>query len=401
MENQKPNQAKPIREKLEFTGRAGEFFKIWIVNLLLTIITFGIYGAWAKVRTKRYFYGNTRLGNKAFDYLATPMMILKGRLIAIGLLIVYIMLSNFFPLFGGVFLILLGVIAPWIIWRSLKFNLRMSAYRNVRFWFNGGVGRMYWILGLTLLIPIVVTAIVGAGLFVSVGFHTQQGVQQNVGIMVGVFVLAAYLPFPYIQKLFAEYYLNHIRYGQGQFHARLSTWKYFVPYLIVIAVLIGMTILMGILFYLGMQNPQIMGMIFSMQSGQKPSPSDMSLIFGLFIVFYIVMILLGMWMKAIIRVKLRHHMLAKTSLDKTLRFTSTMKAGSLTLLYFTNLLILMFTLGLGMAWVHVRSARYDIDNTSVYSFGDLSQYINEQQAHQNALGEEIGEAFDVDMDVAL
>jgi uncharacterized membrane protein YjgN (DUF898 family) len=42
-----------------FTGGASEYFGIWIVNVLLSILTLGIYSAWAKVRNKRYFYGNT------------------------------------------------------------------------------------------------------------------------------------------------------------------------------------------------------------------------------------------------------------------------------------------------------------------------------------------------------
>ena len=42
-----------------FHGNALEFFKIWIVNVLLTVVTLGIYSAGAKVRTMRYFYGHT------------------------------------------------------------------------------------------------------------------------------------------------------------------------------------------------------------------------------------------------------------------------------------------------------------------------------------------------------
>ncbi|MDH4174015.1 MAG: YjgN family protein, partial [Betaproteobacteria bacterium] len=37
----------------EFTGSAREYFRIWIVNLFFTLITLGIYSAWAKVRKKR------------------------------------------------------------------------------------------------------------------------------------------------------------------------------------------------------------------------------------------------------------------------------------------------------------------------------------------------------------
>jgi hypothetical protein len=51
----------PAATPFQFTGRAGEFFKIWIVNVLLTIVTLGIYSAWAKVRTTGYFYSHTRL----------------------------------------------------------------------------------------------------------------------------------------------------------------------------------------------------------------------------------------------------------------------------------------------------------------------------------------------------
>ena len=40
---------------LSFNGSGMEYFKIWIVNVLLTIITLGLYHPWAKVRNHRYF----------------------------------------------------------------------------------------------------------------------------------------------------------------------------------------------------------------------------------------------------------------------------------------------------------------------------------------------------------
>ena len=90
----------------EFHGRGGEYFGIWIVNLLLTIITLGIYSPWAKVRTKRYFYGKTLLNNTNFAYLADPMAILKGWLIAVAVLIVYSITASFVPLLEIPFFIL-------------------------------------------------------------------------------------------------------------------------------------------------------------------------------------------------------------------------------------------------------------------------------------------------------
>jgi uncharacterized membrane protein YjgN (DUF898 family) len=74
----------PIERALSFrfTGTAQEYFRIWIVNTLLTIVTLGIYSAWAKVRSRQYFYRNTWLDDSSFEYLADPIKVLKGRLIA-------------------------------------------------------------------------------------------------------------------------------------------------------------------------------------------------------------------------------------------------------------------------------------------------------------------------------
>src|SRR6266404_7232639 len=79
------NVADPERHPVEFTAHAGEYFRIWIVNLALTIVTLGIYSAWAKVRKRRYFYGHTRIDGESFEYRANPVAILKGRLIAVAL----------------------------------------------------------------------------------------------------------------------------------------------------------------------------------------------------------------------------------------------------------------------------------------------------------------------------
>ncbi len=35
------------KQGFRFTGNGGEYFRIWIVNLMLTIVTLGIYSAWA------------------------------------------------------------------------------------------------------------------------------------------------------------------------------------------------------------------------------------------------------------------------------------------------------------------------------------------------------------------
>lgn len=84
----------PYQYNFYFYGTGSEYFRIWIVNLLLTIITLGIYSPWAKVRRLRYFYGNTELNDESFDFTANPKRILIGRLIAIGVYLIISVLGN-------------------------------------------------------------------------------------------------------------------------------------------------------------------------------------------------------------------------------------------------------------------------------------------------------------------
>jgi hypothetical protein len=90
------------RVPFEFTGSGSEYFKIWLVNVILSFITIGIYSAWAKVRRKQYFYGNTKILESGFQYLADPVKILKGRLVVVGFFIFYSVFSRLLPIVSGI-----------------------------------------------------------------------------------------------------------------------------------------------------------------------------------------------------------------------------------------------------------------------------------------------------------
>src|SRR5512135_902203 len=110
-------------QSFEFTGTGWEYFRIWIVNLLLTILTLGIYSAWAKVRRMQYFHRNTWLNESSFDYHGDPKAILKGRIIAFGLLLTYNLTIKLMPLAGlGVF-VLIALIMPVLLVKSFRFRL--------------------------------------------------------------------------------------------------------------------------------------------------------------------------------------------------------------------------------------------------------------------------------------
>ena len=109
-----------------FSGSGSEYFRIWIVNLALTILTVGIYSAWAKVRRLKYFYQNTRLADGGFDFHGSPVAILKGRIIAVILLLAYNFSGLISPTASLVTFGLLLLVLPWLIVKSLRFKLIVS-----------------------------------------------------------------------------------------------------------------------------------------------------------------------------------------------------------------------------------------------------------------------------------
>src|ERR1700687_5062640 len=119
--------------RLDFIGRAGEYFRIWIVSLFLSVVTLGIYSAWGKVRKKRYLYSHTELDGTGFEFRATPLAILRGRVIALVLLGGFALGGHVLPIMQLVFIIILLALTPWIVVAASRFNARNSAWRDITF----------------------------------------------------------------------------------------------------------------------------------------------------------------------------------------------------------------------------------------------------------------------------
>lgn len=139
-------------QKPVFDGSGAAFFRIWIVNLFLTIVTLGIYIPWAKVRTRRYFYHATRLNGRAFDYTASPLKLLLGYVI-VAVALISFSLAEFIAIWVPIVLYLIFVcVFPWVRWKSLRFFAANSTYRHLAMHFRGTKSGAYIsYLGMPLL----------------------------------------------------------------------------------------------------------------------------------------------------------------------------------------------------------------------------------------------------------
>ena len=404
------NMSKGQRYLVTFTGSGWEYFKIWIVNILLTILTVYIYSAWAKVRTKRYFYGNTLLDDSSFDYHAKPLQILLARLVAVGLLIIVVVSSIFYPLTQIVAGVLLFFIFPWAIWRSIKFNMRMTSYRNVRFGFDGSLWPMYLY---QLVLPFVLYAAIGG-----IGYFLANALRDSlispVIFVVGIGLLAVLFIWVmiFIHYRLTRYFINHYLYGKSRFSGELSLRYFFMTYLQAVLLGLGSLVMLsivGLVVVLAMK-PDTMGIAEWLQSYTeslgddadvaKTSPASGAILASI-VLFYAFIFVVGYFVTALFRVRIRNHVFNNATLDKRVSFDSTLSATGLWWVMVSNVFLTIFTLGLARPYTEIRMARYLAKLTAVISDTPLDEFVGEKRKEVSAFGEELGDVFDADMDVGF
>src|SRR5215510_11290460 len=77
-------------QRLTYDGQIGELYGIFFLNLLLGIITLGIYRFWGRTRYRRYLWSHTSYDGDRFEYTGTGGELFRGFIIAIGILILLI-----------------------------------------------------------------------------------------------------------------------------------------------------------------------------------------------------------------------------------------------------------------------------------------------------------------------
>ena len=392
---QRPDEGTALN--FEFLGTGGEYFRIWIVNIFLSIITLGIFSAWAKVRREQYFYGNLRLGEHHFAYLADPVQILKGRIIAFALLAIYWVGWNFVPI-TAMGLLIVGVLAlPAILVAASRFKMRNSGYRNIRFQFTAGVGEAYRIFIKPLLVILVLCAI-GYLLLYQVdpetltawatGGETEELPEDfrmtPEDFLITVFYLVL-MPFlPYLDYLRVKLLMNHTRWGnqQAQMHASAAGFY---------RVFVVSFLLSGAILALTMVGVVGVGLLIGAILGETAEPLiPVGITLAVLLIYGSVIYAGGYW-----RAERTNLIYGNTRVGEA-RIGSALTFHQVGKIYVTNTLAVLFSAGLLIPWAHVRMARYVASVTSLAGT-DIDQVMADSEAQQSALGEGMVDAFDLDI----
>ena len=338
------------RRSLQFTGSGGEYFRIWIVNVCLSIVTLGIYSAWAKVRRNQYFYRHTSLAGAGFDYHGDPKIILKGRVIAFVMFAGYSLVSNFDPLAGLVALAAIFVLMPWLLVRSLRFRLHNTSYRGLRFGFHGRTGQAYFNF---LLLPLL--AIISFGLL-----------------------------WPFAQQRIARFTREHSAYGNEYFKFTATVKAFYVVYLL--------TALIGILVFAGLMTVvMLLGSKewIAVEAGQLLAMSVLVALIGTYLAMFLIAY-------PYVAARLQNLLWNGTHIAEQ-QFHANVRAREMLGIMLSNVVLVILTLGLYKPFADIRLARYRIQHIEVLSLGGIDDFVAGLQSQASATGDEMADMFDFDI----
>lgn len=364
---------------LAFHGRAGEYFRIWIVNLCLTLLTLGIYSPWAKVRKKRYFYSRTTLDDTPFQYLARPLPILKGRLVALALFLVWYVSSHFYTV-ALPYVVAAGfVVAPWVVARSAAFNARYSAFRNLTFDFDDRYATAFKVLNVFGLVPLAVVVAIAVVQYDGGAYASPGAADLALLISVGLVL------FPWWQRRLRAYLVGGVHYGGQRARFGARTASYYGIYLLAGWVLVVGTVAVISLLYL------IQSLIPAGTALPRDAGTTARALVGLVAGY-----LAYAAAYTLVQVKLANLNWNHTRLGP-LRFHSDLPAPGMFRLYVTNALGILASAGLLIPWAVVRTVRYRLDHLTVTTTGAWEGFTGTGRNTATAAGAEVSEFFDMDL----
>lgn len=344
----------PPSGQLTFTGEGREYFRIWLVNLALSVATLGVYSAWAKVRRLQFFYRHTRLDGAGFDFHGQPLAILKGRIVALILFALYSLAGILSGWFLLATIALLALVMPWLLARSFRFRLHNTSHRGIRFRFDGRTAESYWVfIGLPILC-----------------------------------VLTLFTLVPYWHYRMRRYQHANAAYGSTRFSFHGEAWEFYVIY----AVAFAMTV--ALILALGLQFLAIMSVTAQWRSNPgAPFRADLFVFLPMAVAYASVVL----WLQAFVMARVQTHVWDRTNLGAH-GFTSVFEAGPLFRILWVNLFATVVTLGLFRPFAQIRLARYYTSCLYFVAAGDVGTIAARQRGDDpTAAGEEAAEFFDFDI----
>ncbi len=357
-----------------FHGEAGEYFFIWLKNLFLCLLTLGLYIPWAMVNRQRYFFNATEINHTRFEYHAKPSEIFFSYLLA-GLLFIITMVSAGISVTLFTILVCTALLLmPYFLIKIWCFNVRNTGFNGCRFDYKCDYMKLYWV---TLILPVLllICIVIANSVFSALYAKSISGVR--IDDIFGMLIILSIIPFFGIiliwsvqgKQLF-ELLINYLSYGKTAFSVRLQ----YKP--VIIISLIGGAIIVPFVIAAFLQFNDMMQL---MMIPERIRTEDIRLlVFKKVALFYLFTLCGAIISATYVRLSCGKYVINSMTLGN-LHFRSDITFLPYLFIMFTNVLIVIVTLGLGTPYAHIRHARYMAQHIRVIGDMDSISDINKSE----------------------
>jgi len=386
---------RPQTLDIRFTGSGSEYFRIWIVNLLLILVTLTLYLPFARARRMAYFQNNTLIGGDPLGFHADPWKMFRGYLVVLVLGLSYWGVSNFLPAFSWLALVVFMGLWP-LLWRSsLQFRLRNTSWRGVRLNFAGDTKSAY-----LAMLPMFLPALAFVGLLPEPveGEAIAEETARYAAAVVGAMVLAFVLLLPWLWARIKRYQHGGYAFAQERTELTAGAGRFYGLFFKILGVSLAVMLVVGSVMGAAFGVMMLMGMTNWAElsrGGGAVAGLLAALAFGVIVLLaYVLMpLIVGSYSTS----RLQNLLWAHTRSPK-IQFQSDLRLGPLFRVGLVNWLLIALTLGLYWPFAKVRLARVKLEAMSLVVQGDVDEWVAEAQpAAKGVLGDAAGDFFGIDM----
>lgn len=369
---------------LEFTGAGGEFFRVWIVNLLLKIVTLGLYTPFARRRTAQYFYGHTFIGGSPLEFTAQQRKMVLGFLLLVGLYLAFrVAADTGHDTVVTLLLFSAAALAPYFWASAMRFRLGSTRWRGVRPQFIASWSQIYragW--------PVFAIAACWAVVAVAFDKSLANGAAQRIGVV--VVALAATL----LCIIRLEYNYKSLLVSRTFIGGQSGRWKpvygdFVRIWLLTLCVFVACVLLVGAaLFAAGAA-----AFIAPAQTGLAKVAMLVALGLGaIFLLF-----LASAPARAYREAKIFHLVWNNVGVSHIARFRCKLRVGRYVLLRIKNIFLTLLTLGFYRPFATISEYRMKTQSVTLHVKGGLDQLAGQLVKQQDGLGDAIADAVGLDL----